>query len=113
MPQTFIKPKYETNLGDIGIDIGEQPMPVEVKREVPPAISLNELTPPQGTQNPPGSGKRHRRKRHGGGGGGVDHSGLRQALGSALNPAPEPQGEDSSFAKASENEYDEEPDRRS
>lgn len=83
-PQAFIKPKYETNLGDIGIDIGEEPVPVEVKREVPPAISLNELTPQPGTQNPPGSGKRRRRrKKHGGG---VDHGELRQALGSALNP---------------------------
>lgn len=95
-PIAYIKPKYETNLDDIGIDIGEVSMPKEVRPEIPPPMSLSDIP-----QEAPG-GPRRKRKRHRGGGGNVDHGGLREALGQALNPQTQPQ-----------EDYDEEPDRRS
>ena len=98
-PIAYIKPKYETNLDDIGIDIGEVSMPKEVRPEIPPPMSLSDIP-----QEAPG-GPRRKRKRHRGGGG-VDHGELRQALSGALNPAPVAQNDESSFAKATEDKED-------
>lgn len=109
MPQAFIKPKYETNLDDIGIDVGDVPRPVEIKPAIPPPMSLNEL-PVQSA--PAGGGPRKRkRKRKRGGGGGIDHGGLREALSSAFQPQQQPQDDASPVAPEKEEDYDEEPDR--
>ena len=72
---TVIRPRYETNLTDLGIE-GDEEMPVEVPRPVPPPMSLSDLAP----ANPPGTGKRHRkRKKH-------HDTGLGDALRNILNP---------------------------
>lgn len=85
-PSVFIKPKYETNLGDIGIDIGEQPMPVEVKPTIPPPMSLGDI--PQQAQSSDAPRRKRKRKKKSG----VDFSGLRQALAGAFSP-PQPAGQ--------------------
>ena len=100
-PVAYIKPKYETNLGDIGIDIGEVPTPKEITPSVPPPMSLSDL--PQQIQS---SGKRRRHK-HKKKNPGFDQSGLREALGQALNPQQQSQENLSSQVLAEE---DEEPD---
>ena len=99
-PVAYIKPKYETNLGDLGIDIGDAPMPKEIKPEIPPPMSLSELP-----QQSPAPGKRHRKRKKRAGGFGTDHGGLRQALAGALGIGEQPVPE-------KEEDYDEEPDRR-
>lgn len=126
----YIKPKYETNLSELGIgaDTAEgMPQPVEVRPTVPPPVSLSELAPqggqsglPAGGQGQPGTGKRKRkrkRNRNRNRGFGPNTSGLREALGSALNsnyggqqPPQEPHQEP---PPKKEDDYDEEPDRRS
>lgn len=114
MPQAFIKPKYETNLGDIGIDIGEQPMPVEVKPQIPPAMSLDELSRQSSPSGPPPGQRRRKKKR--GGGGGVDHGGLRQALAGALGfggQQPQEQQQTPEVPQQKpEEDYDEDEERR-
>ena len=106
-PQVFIKPKYETHLDELGIDIGEEPVPVEVKPPVPPPVSLGELTK-QSDQTPsPSSGRRRRHRRKPSG---IDHGGLREALAGALGQTA--QSPEASNIKKEE-DYDEEPDRRS
>ncbi len=105
MPQAFIKPKYETRLDEIGIDIGEQPMPVEVRTPVPPPVSLDELSRQSQSSGSP-SGQRRRKKKHSGGG--IDHGGLRQALAGALGIGQSSQPE----PPKPEEEYDEDEERR-
>ncbi|MEK7616352.1 MAG: type IV secretion system DNA-binding domain-containing protein [Patescibacteria group bacterium] len=107
-PVAYIKPKYETNLHDIGIDIGEMQMPKEVMREVPPEVSLGALER-SGPDGPSGARRKRKRKRKHGPG--FDQGGLREALGSAMNPQAPATAESSGVAK--EEEYDEEPDRHS
>ena len=103
LPMAFIKPKYETHLDEIGIDIGEQPTPVEVRPPVPTAVSLDELSRQSQSSGPP-PGQRRRKKKHSGGG--IDHGGLRQALAGALGIGqPQP-------PKQKEEDYDEDEERR-
>ncbi len=108
-PPTYIKPKYETNLLELGIDIGEQPMPVEIKREVPAPVSLSELQ----QQSYPSDGlNRKRKRRRKRPGSSVDHGGLRQALAGALGGYGQ-QPQEPQAPEKGEDYEDEEPDRRS
>ena len=107
-PVAYIKPKYETNLMDLGIDVGDVPMPKEIKPDIPPPVSLDQMAQ-TGPQGPSGVRHKRKRKRRGGGGPGFDQSGLREALGSALNP--QPASAESSGVAREEDYEDSEPDR--
>ncbi|MFH1769326.1 MAG: type IV secretion system DNA-binding domain-containing protein [Parcubacteria group bacterium] len=81
VPNMIIKPKYETDLGELGIDPGEEQIKYqEIRPEVPEPVSLSEL---QSSAGDPTRGKRRKRKkkRRPGGPGGAD---LRDVLNSAL-----------------------------
>ena len=69
----IIKPRYETNLADLGIE-GDEELPVEVSRPVPPPMPLSDLAPQPGTRKR----KRKKKKHH--------DSGLGDTLRNILNP---------------------------
>ena len=110
----YIKPKYETNLAELGIDADVPAQPMEVRPAVPPPMSLEELgKQSQQESGQGGSGNRKRKRGRGGrsGGGGF---GLRETLAHVLGGGQSQQsGGASPQPPPKEEDYDDEPDRRS
>ncbi len=83
----IIRPRYETNLTELGIE-GDEELPVEIPRPVPPPMSLSDLqTPSHGGQSGDSHHHRKRKRKKKKSFGAELGDTLRNILGGSSNPA--------------------------